>query len=211
MGYHMAGWDVTGVDLAPQPNYPFRFVQADALTFPLDGYDAVHLSPPCQGYGRLRHRSGGKVYPRLIAPMRERLFREAPDMPYVMENVEDALPHLISPVMLCGSSFGLRVRRHRYFETNWKLVPVGCDHGWQDRHKPYRLYVGKARTNGLGYRESGIQQVFGGNHNVGGRSHFFKSVAMGIDWMTETELNESIPPAYTALVGTQLMELVSAK
>jgi DNA (cytosine-5)-methyltransferase 1 len=208
MGYHMAGFDVTGVDLDPQPNYPFTFVRADALTFPLEGFDAIALSPPCQGYGRMRHRSGGRQYPRLIAPMRERLLSEVPDVPYALENVEDALPHMIDPVMLCGSSFGLRIRRHRYFETNWKLTGSVCDHEWQDRHKPYRLYVGKSRTNGLGYRESGIQQVFGGNHNVGGRSPFLKSVAMGIDWMTEKELNESIPPAYTLLVGRQLRERV---
>jgi len=208
MGYYMAGWDVTGVDLNPQPNYPFRFIQADALTFPLGGYDAIHLSPPCQGYGSLRHRAGGKTYPLLIAPMRERLLREVIDTPYVLENVEAALPHMIDPVMLCGSSFGLRVRRHRYFETNWGLDTPVCDHGWQDDYKPYRLYVGKSRTNGLGYRESGIQPVHGGCHNIGGRSHFLKSVAMGIDWMTETELNESIPPAYTDLIGTRMKDLI---
>jgi DNA (cytosine-5)-methyltransferase 1 len=207
MGYRMAGWEVTGVDFDPQPNYPFKFIRADALTVPLDGYDAIVLSPPCQGYSRMAHRSG-RAYPMLIKPMRERLLTEMPGTPYVIENVEDALPDLIDPVMFCGSSFGLRVRRHRLFETNFELFGPGCDHSWQDDYKPYRLYTGKSRTNGLGYRESGIQQVYGGNHNVGGRSHFLKSVAMGIDWMTETELNESIPPAYTRMIGRQLRELM---
>lgn len=207
MGYHMAGFDVIGSDLNPQPNYPFEFIRADALEIPLNGYDAIALSPPCQGYSRMAHRSG-REYPKLIKPMRERILAEVPDIPYVMENVEDALSEMVNPVMLCGSSFALRVRRHRLFESNRPLSASVCDHTWQDNHKPYRLYVGRSRTGGLGYRESGIQQVFGGNHNVGGRSVFLKSVAMGIDWMIETELNESIPPAYTLMVGRQLIEMI---
>lgn len=207
MGYHMAGFEVVGVDINPQPNYPFTFIQADALIFPLEGFSAYHLSPPCQGYSRMRHRTG-REYPKLIAPLRDRLNAEVPGVPYIMENVEDALPDLIAPGLLCGSSFGLRVRRHRYFETNWNAEFPACEHDWQDDHKPYRLYVGKSRTAGKGYRESGIQQVYGGNHNVGGNSLFYKSTAMGIDWMTEKELNESIPPAYSLHLGRQLKELV---
>lgn len=211
MGYWMAGFDVVGVDLEPQPNYPFEFHQADALTFPLDGFDAIHASPPCQAYSRTRHRNAGPNWtppPKLIAPLRERFAAEAPGVPYVIENVEDALPEMKDPVMMCGSSFGLRVRRHRYMERNWAMSTPTCDHSWQDGHKPYQLYVGKSRTNGLGYRRSGIQPVYGGNHNVGGRSLFLKSAAMGIDWMTEEEINESIPPAYTLHVGRQLMDLL---
>lgn len=209
MGYWMAGFRVIGVDIEPQPEYPFEFYQGDALTFPLDGASAVAVSPPCQGYSRTRHRTGrGGDYPKLIGPFRDKILAEAPGIPYVLENVEDALPYMENPVMLCGSSFGLRVRRHRYFETNGDLVIPDCDHSWQDEHKPYRLYVGKSRTNGLGYRKSGIQQVYGGNHNVGGRSVFLKSVAMGIDWMSEETLNESIPPAYTLHIGRQIMQRI---
>lgn len=207
MGYYIAGFDVTGVDLNPQPNYPFTFIQADALTVDLSGYDAIAMSPPCQGYSRLRHRQTA-TYPMLIAPTRERVIGERPDVPYVIESVEDARPDLKGPVMLCGSSFGLRVRRHRLFETSFDASAPPCDHGWQNTHKPYRLYVGKKRTNGLGYRESGIVQVYGGNHLVGGKSLYHKSVAMGIDWMTEDELNESIPPAYTAYIGRSLMDVI---
>jgi len=148
------------------------------------------------------------MYPKLIKPLRDRFEAEIPDVPRVIENVADALPDMIDPITLCGSSFGLRIRRHRLLESNMPLTAPACDHVWQDGHKPYRLYVGRSRTHGLGYRESGIQPVYGGNHNVGGKSLFRKSVAMGIDWMTEDEINESVPPAYTAHVGRQLLEFV---
>jgi DNA (cytosine-5)-methyltransferase 1 len=207
MGYHMAGFDVTGVDIEPRASYPFEHIAADALTVDLSGYDAYAASPPCQGYGRMRHREDASGYPLLIASIRERL--ESTGKPFVIENVEDAAWDMKAPVRLCGSSFGLRVRRHRLFETNFPLTAPPCEHGWQDRYKPYKLYVGKSRTNGLGYRESGIQPVYGGNHNVGGKSPFYKSVAMGIDWMPEEDLNEAIPPAYTRHIGAQLMQYLS--
>jgi DNA (cytosine-5)-methyltransferase 1 len=199
MGYHMAGWEVVGVDIAPQPNFPFEFHQADALTYPLEGFDAIHASPPCQGYTRLRKRWPDAGHPLLIAPMRERL--KSNGRPYVMENVEDARPFMEEPILLCGSTFGLRVQRHRLFEMSDPINGLDCDHDWQNRHKPYRQYVGKERTNGLGYRESGVIPVYGGGNVVGGNGHFYRSVAMGIDWMTTPELNESIPPAFTRHVG----------
>lgn len=204
MGYHMAGFDVTGVDIVDHPSYPFERIVSDALTVDLSGYDAYAASPPCQGYGRMRHRQDASGYPLLISAIRDRL--DATGKPYVIENVEDAAWDMKNPTRLCGSAFGLRVRRHRLFEANFPLDAPQCDHAWQDRHKPYRLYVGKSRTDGVGYRESGIQPVYGGNHNVGGKSHFMKSVAMGIDWMTEEELNESIPPAYTRFIGLTMMQ-----
>lgn len=206
MGYHMAGFNVTGVDIEEHPAYPFERIVSDALTVDLAGYDAYAASPPCQGYGRMRHREDASGYPLLIATIRERL--ESTGKPYIIENVEDAAWDMKSPIKLCGSSFGLRVRRHRLFESNVHLDAPECAHEWQNSHKPYRLYVGKMRTDGLGYRESGIQPVYGGNHNVGGKSHFMKSVAMGIDWMTEEELNEAIPPAYTKYLGEQLIKHV---
>jgi DNA (cytosine-5)-methyltransferase 1 len=204
MGYHMAGFDVVGWDIVDQPNYPFEFHQGNALEVDVAGFDLVHVSPPCQGYSRLQHRTG-RVYPLLIKPFRDKLVKAG--VPFVIENVEDAIPEMINPTVLCGSSFGLRVRRHRAFEVSWGSLAEAppCDHEWQDAHKPYKIYVGKSRTNGLGYRESGIQPVHGGNHNVGGNSLFYKSVAMGIDWMTEPEINESIPPAFTRFVGQQFL------
>ena len=99
MGYHRAGFEVVGIDIAPQPNYPFEFVQADAMEFPLDGFDAIHASPPCQAYTAL---ATGK-HPRLIEPMRERLASSG--VPWVIENVVGA--PLRQPVLLCGSMFGL--------------------------------------------------------------------------------------------------------
>jgi DNA (cytosine-5)-methyltransferase 1 len=203
MGLHMAGFDVTGVDIEDHPSYPFELIVADALTVDLDGYDAYAASPPCQGYGRFRHRQDASKWPLLISPIRERLL--ATGKPFFIENVEDAAWDMKHPTRLCGSSFGLRIRRHRLIEASFPMTPIACEHEWQENHKPYRLYVGKSRTDGLGYRESGIQQVYGGNHNVGGNSHFMKSVAMGIDWMSEDDLNEAIPPAYTRYVGSHMM------
>ena len=116
MGYHRAGFEVVGVDIKPQPHYPFEFHQADAMTYPLDGFDAIHASPPCQGYSRMRHLPWlrDKIYPLLIEPTRERLI--AVGVPYVIENVMDA--HLPAG-WLCGGMFGLPIYRHRAFETNW--------------------------------------------------------------------------------------------
>lgn len=144
MGYHMAGFEVVGVDKEPQPNYPFKFIQADALTFPLDGYDAIAASPPCQGYSVTKHLHPGKFHPQLIYPVRDRL--RAAGVPYVIENVELAAAYMYDPVTLCGSSFGLRCRRHRVFETSgFKIPEVPCNHEWQNRHKPYRLHVSEDR------------------------------------------------------------------
>lgn len=207
MGLHMAGFDVTGSDIEHHPDYPFEMIVEDCLTISLEGYDAYAASPPCQGYSRFRHRQDASGWPLLLGPIRERL--AATGKPFFMENVEDAAWDMRDPIRLCGSAFGLRIRRHRLFEANFPILGVpGCEHVWQDSHKPYQLYVGKSRTGGLGYRRSGIQQVYGGNHNVGGRSLFYKSVAMGIDWMKEEDLNEAIPPAYTRFVGRSLMHAV---
>jgi DNA (cytosine-5)-methyltransferase 1 len=129
-GYRRAGFNVVGVDIEPQPNYPFEFRQLNALimldvflrdgNLPWDHFDAIHASPPCQGYLNLGgvNRAQGRDYdhPDLIAEIRERLI--ATGLPYVIENVADARPQLRDPVRLCGSSFGLPIRRHRLFETN---------------------------------------------------------------------------------------------
>jgi DNA (cytosine-5)-methyltransferase 1 len=202
MGYHMAGFEVTGVDLEPQPRYPFEFHQASALDVDLDGYDAYVASPPCQGYSKTRHMPNSKGSPLLIDDIRQRL--EATGKPYIIENVEAARWAMKDPVRLCGSSFGLRVQRHRLFEANFELEVPPCDHAWQNRHKPYKIYRNKKRVDGLGYLHSGIQPVYGNNQNVGGNSVFLKSVAMGIDWMDEHGLNQSLPPVYTKYLGEQL-------
>lgn len=204
MGYHMAGFDVTGVDIEPQPNYPFEFIKADALTFPLKGYDAYGASPPCQGYSNLQYRQDG-FYSQLIYQVRERL-RDT-YAPFVIENVEPAKAYMYDPITLCGSSFALRCRRHRVFETNFNLPPVPCEHAWQDKHQPYKVFVGRSREK-LGYRMSGTVPVHGGNQIVGGQELLLKSVALGIDWMTPEELNQAIPPVYTAYIGKHLMKVL---
>jgi DNA (cytosine-5)-methyltransferase 1 len=131
MGYHRAGFDVVGVDVNPQPRYPFEFVQADALTYPLEGFDAIHASPPCQPWTRKtptwgRARVHYPDHPQLIEPTRDRL--HASGLPYVIENVVGA--PLRAQVMLCGSMFGLRIQKHRLFEGNWPLPfpPASCYH-----------------------------------------------------------------------------------
>ena len=125
-GYHRAfpNAEIVGVDIVPQPRYPFTFIQADALEFPLDGFDFVHASPPCQAFTAYRRRGGGvgDGYPDLIAVVRARLLCH--DATYVIENVPGAPLH--HPVQLCGSSFGLNVRRHRLFETSFPAVGKRC-------------------------------------------------------------------------------------
>lgn len=207
MGYHMAGFDVVGVDINDQPNYPFDFIQADVLDVlkndDLSEFDMIHASPPCQAYTTLASRNTPK-WGRMIGQVRDLLVKH--DIPYAIENVQNAKHAMRSPIVLCGSSFGLRVRRHRLFESDWGLRGLSCDHAWQDSHRPYKIVMTKERTNGLGYRESGIQLVHGGGHNVGGRSLFYKSVAMGIDWMENEEINEAIPPLYTKYIGQEFLK-----
>lgn len=208
MGYWQAGFDVHAFDIEPQPHTPFPFTQVDVLT--LDPgwlsreFDLVHLSPPCQGYTRMQKRTKAE-HPLLIPAARE--LAQATCLPYVIENVEEARPHMLEPVQLCGSAFGLRVRRHRLFESNVSLEGTPCEHEWQDDLPCYRVYVGKSRIP-AGFRTSGVMPVFGGNHLVGGQSLLNKSVAMGIHWMTEPELNEALPPAYTRHLGQQLKGLI---
>jgi DNA (cytosine-5)-methyltransferase 1 len=131
MGYSRAGFEVVGVDINPQPRYPFEFIQADAMTFPLEGFDAIHASPPCQGYSIMNNLpwNRDRDYPLLLAATRERLL--AAGVHYVIENVGGARygaaglvkrglqEHGLKAGFLCGLMFGLPMYRHRYFETNW--------------------------------------------------------------------------------------------
>jgi DNA (cytosine-5)-methyltransferase 1 len=193
MGYHRAGFEVVGVDIAPQPHYPFEFVQADALEYPLAEFDAIHASPPCQHYAGITALTGKPdEHPDLIAPVRERL--RGTGVPYVIENVEGARRKMRA-LPLCGSSFGLDVRRHRYFETNWLLLVPRCSHHLQ-----------QPRFRSLDKRGSGVSRVVGvhGHVNYAGEGEI-RARAMGIDWMTQDELVEAIPPAYTEFIGKALL------
>lgn len=194
VGYHRAGFTVVGVDINPQPNYPFRFIQADALTFNLKGFDVIHASPPCQRFSDLAKRNGNADdWPDLIAPIRKRLVSSG--IPFIIENVEGA--PLISPILLCGTMFpGLRVLRHRLFESSLSIVaPPHGRHPLVFTHDKRKAHYGKLDQN-----SSFVQVTGGGNATVAN-----KAAAMGIDWMTGKELNESIPPAFTEFIGKQLL------
>lgn len=211
-GYARAGFEVIGVDIKPQPHYPFEFHQADALTYPLDGFDAIHASPPCQDYARSRYithpngQHGGKQYPRLIEPMRQRL--ESAGVPWVIENVADAYPYMPDAVMLCGTTFGLRVWRHRLFCSSHMLFAAGpCCHRTGDvsvrrKHGEY-IGIGSGVTyqDANGYRRKRPKTA----------PAAVCAQAMDIHWMTLTELGEAIPPAYTQFIGQQLWGIVTER
>jgi DNA (cytosine-5)-methyltransferase 1 len=208
MGYSRAGFEVVGVDIEPQPHYPFEFHQADALTFPLEDFDAVHASPPCQAYGPLRHfpSNRGREYPRLIEPIRDRLLGWGGI--YVIENVVGA--PLIHPVRLCGSSFGRPRRRHRLFEANVALLVPPCAH----RQLPRTVNVAFGSASIRQALRQGRQDirtryvaVYGNTHAKGEQEA--RKMAMGIDWMNVKELSQAIPPDYTELIGRQLLTAIA--
>lgn len=200
MGYYRAGFEVIGVDVASQPHYPFEFHQADALTFPLHGFDAIHASPPCQHYSIIRNFGNlrDRDYPDLIAPTRERLIGAG--VPYVIENVPGA--PLVDPIQLCGSSFALPLRRHRLFESNVALLVPPCAH--RQLLRGWRVPLGApARHRGKDPTRSRYVAVYGSTRYAGELSD--RRIAMGIDWMTNAEITQAIPPDYTELLGHQLL------
>ena len=195
VGYHRAGFEVVGVDNRPQPNYPFEFIQADAMTFPLGGFDAFHASPPCQGYTTMNNRYGLEKTPRLIEPLRNRLKKAG--IPYVLENVEGAASAMRDPIRLHGGHFGLRVHRPRLFECFPFILGPGPAPRVQD---PVPVY-GKLDGRRVWTRADGTE------HRAP-KSLAEAQAAMGIDWMTWDELREAIPPAYTEWIGKQLLKAI---
>lgn len=197
MGYYQAGFDVIGVDIEPQPSYPFPFFQADAMEFPLGSYDAIHASPPCQKYSDLWHRTK-RDYPDYIAAIRERLVKWGG--PFIIENVERS--PLVDPIMLCGTMFPtLRVLRHRLFESNVTLVALP--------HKtPHpRVFTRDKRKQHYGKLDptTAFLQVTGGGNAPAAEAR----KAMNIDWVrNREELNQMIPPPYTKYIGAQLRNRV---
>lgn len=204
VGYHRAGFEVVGVDFVAQPHYPFEFHLANAMTYSLDGFEVIHASPPCQRYSRITGINGNREdHPDLIGPVRERLV--AAGVPFVIENVPDAAPELRDYITLCGSSFGLDVRRHRLFELGgWSLVFVpACAHHWQ--RPRFRSLNQEGRLAG---KLSPVVGVFGSTNYAGELA--VRKAAMGIDWMTNDELVNAIPPAYAEWIGAQLMAHLDA-
>lgn len=202
MGLHRAGFDVTGIDIKKQPRYPFRFIQADALKPPvnLSRFDLIWASPPCQAHVSLRWMHNAKRHEDLIAPTRDML--AATGVPFVIENVMDA--PLRHEMVLCGTMFDLgsgdaELWRHRKFETSWRMpmfsVPA-CRH----------------------YRRSRVIGVYGGHgrdrrRNVNAKDYpvAMRREAMGIDWMTDAELSQSIPPAYSEYIGHWAMRSLAGE
>jgi DNA (cytosine-5)-methyltransferase 1 len=215
MGYHRAGFDVVGVDIKQQPRYPFPFTRADAMSYPLSGFDVVHASPPCQRFTAMRTMPTAGDHVDLLTPTRERL-RAAGVPVYVIENVPGA--PLRDYVELCGSMFllgaaGGELRRHRWFEIWPSLADLRPPHvhGWAPvTIANYGDSSGISRARRLTRRPRTVG-VWG---NAGGRSnrddvHQFttaeRGAAMGIDWMVGAELSQAIPPAYTEWIGRALL------
>ena len=196
MGYARAGFEVEGVDIKPQPHYPFKFYQADALEFPLEGYDAYHASPPCQGYMNALNmanvRAKYKDAKRLIEPVRELLI--ATGKPFIIENVVGS--PLKDFIILSGMMFDLKVIRKRWFECHGfevGLLPP------PQTYKNARLAGYIPYNKGETSRRNRLPQIW---------NKTSASKAMGIDWMFLYELNEAIPPAYTEFIGKYLLEAV---
>lgn len=188
MGYALEGHEVVGVDLHPQPHYPFEFHQGDALTYPLDGFDFIHASPPCQRFSRMSGSRPGlnREYPDLIETTRQRLITSG--LPWVIENVVGA--PLLDPITLCGWSLGLQLYRHRLFETNFNII--------QPVHFAHKLPASKA-----GHWEPGTIISVAGHCAPMDMAR----EAMGIHWMNRAELVEAIPPAMARYIIREWAQL----
>lgn len=193
MGYHLAGFKVEGLDIKHGKRYPFTYHRLDFNVLNIEmlkAYDLIHASPPCQTFSITKNlrNAQGKTTSKvdLIEPTRTLL--KASGVPYIIENVPGA--PLLHPVLICGSAFGLKVRRHRLFESSLNLKGTQCNHKGQGR--PVGVYGSmKDEIPNGGKTADSIEQA---------------REAMGIDWMIWGELVEAIPPAYTKYLGKQIIE-----
>ena len=203
MGYHLAGFEVVGVDIEPQPRYPFTFVEADAMMFPLDGFDAVHASPPCTdhtelAFGKLGKREAhgtGWMLPASLARL------AASGLPYVVENVPRA--EMPGAFTLCGRSFGIaRLKRHRKFVTNFAVMvpPCACSR----KVRPLGVYGDLSKNDrSMGRRNpDGYERMRAGVDTARG--------LLGCPWMDAKELSQAIPPVYCEFIGEQLLSWLRA-
>ena len=212
MGYHRAGFEVVGVDIRPQPRYPFEFHQTDAMTFPLDGFDVIHASPPCQPYSYAVRTadspytpSRGNNEPALIAATRERMIGAG--VPWVIENVMGARAELDASLLLCGGMFDLAVRRHRVFQSSMYLFAPAHDcraiYRTRERYPVPEAWHARPTSAHLDRAYS----VTGKSRGTG-CIPFWRDL-MGMPWaVTAYELSEAIPPAYTEWIGRQLLQVV---
>lgn len=205
VGYHRAGFEVCGVDNKIQKHYPFNFYQYDAIDF-LDmliwgvdmfsvcgfehNFDFIHASPPCQGYSWSVRPENKIRFPKLIRILRDRL--QATGLPYVIENVYGARKHMIRPVLLCGTMFGLNTRRHRLFEIHPDLffLTPHCNHPRRTVH-----ITGSQKFKGSALPDWSLDE---------------RKSAIGIDWMTDREIAEAIPPAFTEFIGRHVLDFISS-
>ena len=196
MGLFRAGFDVIGVDIEKQPRYPFKFVQADALNPPFDlsRFDFIWASPPCQAFSvasAVHSPMRRRQHPNHIPATRAAL--KASGVHYCIENVPQAPLH--NPHTLCGTMFGLKVYRHRLFETSFFFMEPG--------HPPHRERLPRA---GRGANKNGWLSVAGHFPDVAiGRK------AMGIDWMSRDELSQAIPPAYSEYIGRAALQYIQTR
>lgn len=193
-GYQRAGFYVVGIDNRPQPHYVGdEFVQADALEYcAAHGreFDVIHASPPCQAYTRAQPIQN-RQHPRMIGDVRESLV--VLGKPWIIENVIGA--PMMHSIILCGTMFGLKVYRHRLFESNLLLLQPECHHPAYLMDGFVSIYGDQIRGRQIGNRGNSYERY----------TVRYGREAMGIDWMTRNELSEAIPPAYTEFVGHQLM------
>ena len=192
-GYADAGFEVTGLDVKHGKRYPFTYKRMsieDVSLAMLDEYDVIHASPPCQTFSITRNLriAQGKSTSKVDWLPFTRDLLLASGKPYVIENVPGA--PLINPVLVCGSAFGLKVRRHRLFESNLPINGTVCNH--------------KAQGKPVGIYGSMRDEIPHGGHTA--KTMAQANEAMGIDWMIWGELVEAIPPAYTAFIGKQIIE-----
>ena len=192
MGLHRAGFDVTGVDTKHQRHYPFNFLLSDALHADLSRFDFVWASPPCQAHSALRHLYPEKQYECFIERIRDKLTTWGG--PFIIENVPKA--PLLAPVRLCGSAFGLAVRRHRLFESNIQIVGVDCAHARQGR---------PIDVSGTGGRRINRRPGDHGGSSNKPRNLNEAQEAMGINWMTRKEISQAIPPIFAEFLCRQVL------
>jgi DNA (cytosine-5)-methyltransferase 1 len=203
-GYADAGFEVIGFDIEDQPKFPYTFYKWDVLKLDPDWIaekaDGIHASPPCKTHTTMK-RFSSKHHIDLVPQTRELLI--ATGLPYIIENVPGA--PLRDPITLCGSSFGLYVRRHRLFESNFKLESLECRHAWQTATSPgfwpLAYHSGEPIATW-----SPVIGIFGGGQGLGeGETELWRK-HMKIDWLSKKQMSQAIPPPYTEFLGRQLME-----